>query len=164
MYGDKMKLAYTDTDSFVIHIETDYTYEYLKQIEDYMDFPDYPSDHPNYNIANKKVLGKFDEMNGNIITEFIGLTPKMYAMKVEGGKEQKKQKEFQKTLSNKVWISICIKRHLKKITLSMWSLTALYHIDTNCSALHVLKQDLVTMKIKGITKTIIYLIFMDIIK
>ena len=58
-----------------------------------MDFADYPSDHPNYNIANKQVLGKFkDEMNGNSITEFIGLTPKMYAMKVEDGKEQENNK------------------------------------------------------------------------
>ena len=62
-----------------------------------MDFSDYPSDHPNYNIANKTALGKSkDEMNGNIITESIGLKPKMYAMKVEDGKDQKKQKEFQK--------------------------------------------------------------------
>ena len=87
MYGEKVKLAYTDTDSFVIHIETQDLYEDLKQIEDYMDFSDYPTDHPNYNTTNTQVLGKFkDEMNGNIITEFIGLKPKMYAMKVEDGK------------------------------------------------------------------------------
>ena len=166
MYGDKMRLAYTDTDSFVIHIETEDIHEDLKQIEDYMDFSDYPTDHPNYNIANKKVLGKSKhEMNGGITTEFIGLKPKMYVMKVEDGKEQKKQREFQKTLSNKIWVSICInKQHLKQITFSMWSLTALDHTYTNYSALHVLKQDLVTMNIKGITKTIIYLILMDIIK
>ena len=30
-------------------------------------------------------------MNGNIITEFLGLKPKMYAMKVEDGKDQKKR-------------------------------------------------------------------------
>ena len=99
MYGDKMKLAYTDTDSFVIHIETQDIYEDLKQIEDYMDFSDYPTDHPNYNIANKKVLGKFkDEMNGHIITEFIGLKPKMYAMKVEKGNEQKQAKGVPKNI------------------------------------------------------------------
>ena len=46
----------------------------------------------------------------------------------------------------------------------MWSLTALDHTDTKYSALPVLKQDLVTMKIKGITKTIIYLILMGIIQ
>ena len=44
------------------------------------DFSEYPKDHPNYNIENKKVLGKFkDEMKSLIITEFIGLKPKMYS-------------------------------------------------------------------------------------
>ena len=39
-----------------------------------MDFSDYPVEHPNYDKTNKKVLGKFkDEMNGKIITKFIGL-------------------------------------------------------------------------------------------
>ena len=48
-----------------------------------MDFSDYPQDHPNYDPTNKK-LGKFkDEMNGKIITEFIGLKPKMYSFTID---------------------------------------------------------------------------------
>ena len=44
------------------------------------DFSEYPINHPNYDIRNKKVLGKFkDEMKSLIITEFIGLKPKMYS-------------------------------------------------------------------------------------
>ena len=44
------------------------------------DFSEYPKDHPNYDITNKKVLGTFkDEMKSLIITEFIGLKPKMYS-------------------------------------------------------------------------------------
>ena len=44
------------------------------------DFSEYPTNHPNYNIINKKVLGKFkNELNSLIITEFIGLKPKMYS-------------------------------------------------------------------------------------
>ena len=83
-YGDKVRLAYTDTDSFVLYIETDDIYEDLKQLNEYMDFSDYPKDHPNYDATNKKVLGKFkDEMNGKIITEFIALKPKMYSYKVD---------------------------------------------------------------------------------
>ena len=46
---------------------------------------DYPPEHPNYDKTNKKVLGKFkDEMNGKIITHFIGLKPKAYCYKVYG--------------------------------------------------------------------------------
>jgi len=44
-------------------------------LNEYMDFSDYPKDHPNYDATNKKVLGKFkDEMNGKIINESIRLT------------------------------------------------------------------------------------------
>ena len=44
------------------------------------DFSEYPINHPNYDITNKKVLCKFkDEMKSLIITEFIGLKPKMYS-------------------------------------------------------------------------------------
>ena len=59
-----------------------------------MDFSDYPLEHPKYEKTNKKVLGKFkDEMNGEVITHFIGLKPKAYCYKVYGGqKEHKKSK------------------------------------------------------------------------
>ena len=33
-----IKLVYTDTDSYVINVETDDLYEDLKDINDYMDF------------------------------------------------------------------------------------------------------------------------------
>ena len=44
----------------------------------------YPKDRPNYDVTNKKVLGKFeDEMHGTSITELIGLIPKMYSFKID---------------------------------------------------------------------------------
>ena len=53
-------------------------------MNEYMDFSDYPKDHPNYNVTNKKVIGKFiDEMNGKIITDLIGLISKMYSFKID---------------------------------------------------------------------------------
>ena len=62
-YDDKIKLVYTDTDSYVIKVETDDLYEDFKEINEYMDFSDYNVEHPNYDKTNKKVLGKFkDEM------------------------------------------------------------------------------------------------------
>ena len=93
-YDDKIKLVYTDTDSYVIEVETDDLYEDFKEINEYMDFSDYNVEHPNYDKTNKKVLGKFkDEMNGKIITHFIGLKPKAYCYKVYGDdKEHKKSK------------------------------------------------------------------------
>ena len=58
-----------------------------------MDFSDYPKEHKNYDSSNKKKLGMFkDEVNGKIITEFTGLQAKMYAFKLDDGKESKKNK------------------------------------------------------------------------
>ena len=81
-YGDKVKLIYTDTDSYVIETETDDIFEDFKSIKEHMDLSGYDKSHPCYDPSNKKVLGKFkDECDGKIITEFIALRPKMYCYK-----------------------------------------------------------------------------------
>ena len=91
-YNDKIKLAYTDTDSFTIHVETDDIYTDFKHINQHMDFSDYPKNHECYNASNKKVLGEMkDELNGKIMTHFIGLKPKSYRYKVYGEDEEHKR-------------------------------------------------------------------------
>ena len=79
-YNNKVELIYTDTDNLIIHVETDDIYKDMWDDKNLYDFSEYPKDHPNYDITNKKVLMKFkDEMKSLIITEFIGLKPKMYS-------------------------------------------------------------------------------------
>ena len=79
-YNDKIKLIYTDTDSFVIEVETDDIYKDMYEDRHLYDFSEYPNDHPNYSLNNKKVYGIFkDELNGKIITEFVADKPKMYS-------------------------------------------------------------------------------------
>ena len=79
-YNNKVELIYTDTDSLIIHVETDDIYKDMWDDKNLHDFSEYPKDHPNYDITNKKVLMKFkDEMKSLIITEFIALKPKMYS-------------------------------------------------------------------------------------
>ena len=79
-YNNKVELVYTDTDSFIIQVETDDIYKDMLDNKNLYDFSEYPTNHPNYDIKNKKVLGKFkDEMKSKIITDFIGLKPKMYS-------------------------------------------------------------------------------------
>lgn len=82
-YGDKVGVAYGDTDSFVLEIKTDDFYEDMRKNISLFDTSDYP--WPNvYNIehVNKKVPGLFkDELNGTVMTEFVGLRAKCYAVR-----------------------------------------------------------------------------------
>ena len=91
-YGNKVRLAYTDKDSFILEIETADVYEdFLKpELNKHMDFSDYDKDHKCHNETNKKVLGKFkDEENGLIIKEVICLKPKMYCVLTDKGLHKK---------------------------------------------------------------------------
>ena len=100
-YGDKIKLVYTDTDSYVLQTMTDDIFEDWKQIKQHMDFSGYDKNHPTYDPSNKKVLGKFkDETDGRIITEFIALRPKMYCFKIHD--EDKVEKKAKGVPKNKV--------------------------------------------------------------
>ena len=79
-YNNKVELIYTDTDSLIIQVETDDIYKDMFEDKNLYDFSEYPKNHPNYDIINKKALGLFkDELKSKIITEFIGLKPKMYS-------------------------------------------------------------------------------------
>lgn len=100
-YGNNLKLAYMDTDSFIYLIETDNFYEDLKNDEDFGNYFDTSSyaDNNIYGIKRKngKILGKFkDEVNGEIITEFVGLRSKMYSFKTITGKLLMKAKGISK--------------------------------------------------------------------
>ena len=77
-----------------------------------MDFSDYNSKHPNYNLTNKKVLSKCkDEFNGKPIAEYIGLKPKKKAIKGDDGKVEKTAKGVSK---NKVKTHITFDKYKNK--------------------------------------------------
>ena len=80
-YNDKIKLLFTDTDSLCVEIETNDVYKYMKEQKEYYDFSEYPKHHFLYGTENQAVVGKFkDEMEGKIITEFVGLRSKLYLL------------------------------------------------------------------------------------
>ena len=67
-YDDKIKLLYTDTDSFIFHIETEDLYKDFDDMKEHMDFSGYDKSHLCYDNTNKKVLGKFkDEHDGEYL-------------------------------------------------------------------------------------------------
>ena len=82
-YGDRAKLCYTDTDSFIIHIITE---DFYKDISDdvkiWFDTSHYGENNkrPLPVDMNKKVIGLFkDELGGKIIKESAALGEKTYA-------------------------------------------------------------------------------------
>ena len=73
----KAKLCYMDTDSFVIHIKTEYLYEDIAN-DDEKSFAtsNYDEDEkrPLPISKNKKVIGPFkDELGGKVMKEFAGI-------------------------------------------------------------------------------------------
>jgi len=94
LYRDKCKIMYTDTDSLIYYIECDDVYKTMKRNINRFDTSDYRIDNA-YDIplANKKVPSLMkDEDNGAIMTKFVGLRAKMYALRVDGKKDTKKVK------------------------------------------------------------------------
>ena len=101
-FGDKARLCYMDTDSFVIYIKTD---DFYKDISDdvnkWFDTSNFNKNdnRPLGTGKNKKVLGKFkDELGGKIIAEFCALRAKAYAYKLVDDTENKKAKGTKKCI------------------------------------------------------------------
>ena len=103
-YADRVKLLYTDTDSVIVHVQTDDLYKDMLESAAIYDTSNYPADHPLFSTANKKVIGKFkDELGGKVMTEFVGIRPKMYSYTgEESGKRAKgvKKSVLKKTISH----------------------------------------------------------------
>ncbi|XP_024872192.1 uncharacterized protein LOC112454828 isoform X1 [Temnothorax curvispinosus] len=101
LYCDSCRIMYTDTDSLIYHIKCDDAYENMKRDIVRFDTSDYAVDNAyGMSLVNKKVPGLMkDENNGAIMTEFVGLRAKMYALQVDGKKECKKQKVSKATSS-----------------------------------------------------------------
>ena len=101
-YGDKAKLLFTDTDSFLYEIQTEDVYKDISEdVKDKFDTSNYPENHPSGipTGINNKVLGMFkDEVAGDNIKEFVGLRAKLYSFKTEDGTEKKKCKGIKKAV------------------------------------------------------------------
>lgn len=107
-YGDKVKLLATDTDSFILEVETeDFYKDMYNDMNDYYDMCDFPDEmrYANGEISfivedknkNKKRLGFMkDEYSGRAVKEFIGLKSKMYSLLAEDDEEGPSEKKTAK--------------------------------------------------------------------
>jgi hypothetical protein len=86
IFGERLHLLYTDTDSFVYSIESENLYKELVPFaQKYFDFSNYPKDHFLYSSSNKRVPGMFkDELASGVADTFIALRSKMYCIKING--------------------------------------------------------------------------------
>ena len=101
---ENVNLCFTDTDSLCYKFKGFDIFEFMKNNKQHFDLSDYPKDHPLYCVDNKKVIGKFkNETSEKIITEFVGLRPKLYSFKTDDGKEKKTCKGVKKNVvKNKI--------------------------------------------------------------
>ena len=93
-YGNRIKLCYMDTDSFVMNIKTnDFYKDIANDVEKRFDTSNCEVNRPLPIGKNKKVIGLIkDELGGKINTEFVTLRPKTYSHSTDDGKEDKKAK------------------------------------------------------------------------
>ena len=73
---------YSDTVSFVYEIRSNDFYAELGRrtaLKDLFDFSNFPSNHELHESDNARITFKFkDAMGGKMISEFVGLKPKLY--------------------------------------------------------------------------------------
>ena len=93
-YQNNTKLCYMDTDSFIIHIKTEYVYENItNNVEKRFDTSNCEVNRPLLTGRNKKVIGLMkDELGGKIMAEFVVLRPKTYSYWMDDGNSDKKAK------------------------------------------------------------------------
>ena len=97
-YGNRVKLCYMDTDSFIMNIKAnDFYKDISNNVDERFDTSNYEVNSPLPTGKNKKVIGLMkDELGGKIITEFVTLRPKTYSYLTDDGKEDKKAKGTKK--------------------------------------------------------------------
>lgn len=104
IYNNKLRLMYTDTDSFIFEVECENFYSDMMQHIEKYDTSDIPIDNP-YGVtqANKKKPGIYsDDMKGELILKFVGLKSKMYSIKTVTDEKKRAKGVKKSVLANEI--------------------------------------------------------------
>ena len=105
MYGERVRLLFTETDSLCYVTQTDDFYKDISSdVHKMFDTSGYDKNHPSGvpTGLNKKVIGLMkDEVNGKVISEFVSLRYKLYAYKMADGGGDKKCEGVKKSVVKK---------------------------------------------------------------
>ena len=103
--NDKAKLCYMDTDTFIMYIETE---DFYKDISDdrkeRCETSKYSKDDKRLPATlNGNVIGRMkDELNGQLMSEYVAIASKVYAYASDNDKEHKRVKGIKKDVRKKV--------------------------------------------------------------
>jgi len=120
-FSDRLHLCFTDTDSFICHIESEDLLADLRSISDRLDTSNFERDHPLFSESNRRALGKFKSETADVPpTEFCGLRSKMYSLAtLDGTRSFTKAKGVPRTY---------VKKHVRHEqylhVLNRWSVTS----------------------------------------
>lgn len=75
-YGDEVRLAYNETDSFILKLETEDVYARFHRLGNYFDFK-YEETHDNSVLTKNNKIEYFKaELGGHFMTEYVALNQK----------------------------------------------------------------------------------------
>ena len=81
-YGDKLRLCFTDTDSFIFWVETPNLHaDMADMMTDWLDTSNFPPEHPLFSNENKRKLGFFkSETGAHFPSQLCAIRAKMYSL------------------------------------------------------------------------------------
>ena len=93
-YGEKAKICYVDTDSFIVYIKTGDNFEnIMKDVETRFGTVNYELDRLLPNRKNKNLIGLIEgKIGGKNMTKFVGIRAKTYSYLTDDSIEDKKPK------------------------------------------------------------------------
>ena len=87
VFDHRLRLLTTDTDSFILEIQSDDLTGEQRQIRQYLDLSNYDNNHILYNSENRKVPGKSKNKYPNkTLTKFVGISSKCCALDSTDGR------------------------------------------------------------------------------